>query len=176
MADPSSPVINPQESFDYRFINAALQANPNARTQAQTSVPVFTTAERAVAVATPSRLTKPVEISFKTGGAALTKRSQGVIDNEMVPMLEQNGSSYVVLSGNTDSTGGAAGNKSLSLRRAQSVSNYLVTEWEFDSNRVEIVGNGEEAPICDESNYGNEGLTLDECRAINRTVRMSFRR
>jgi len=56
-------------------------------------------------------------------------------------------SSRVEIVGHTDSSGAAAYNLSLSLRRATAVRNYLVAEAGIGQERLAAVGRGEEEPI-----------------------------
>ena len=67
----------------------------------------------------------------------------------------------LVLNGYTDSTGPADYNQALSVRRAQSVANYLVNHG-VSSSIMQVVGHGEDQPIA--SNATKEG------RAENRRV------
>lgn len=174
--DPNAPVINPAESFDYRFIKALALASPAAVSKAQEPQFTFTSTNRAEAVSRPSVVAKPVTVNFQVGSADLTKRSESTIDDEMVPQIENFGSSYFVVSGNTDTTGSASTNRSLSRRRAQAVVDYLVREWEFPAERFEVVGNGEDALLCDEGNPNSSGYdSLEECRAANRAVRLEVK-
>lgn len=66
-----------------------------------------------------------------------------------------------IIIGHTDSTGRAEYNLGLSKRRAQSVSDYLVST-EVDANKLRVIVRGEEAPIA--SNETSDG------RAQNRRV------
>jgi outer membrane protein OmpA-like peptidoglycan-associated protein len=50
---------------------------------------------------------------------------------------------------------------------------YLAGQWEFSKDRFKIAGNGSERPLCDETNPAAEGLSLEECRAMNRTTRIA---
>ena len=113
LANPNSPVINPQESFDYRFIQRLVDQSQTAKQAA--AQPTFTFSEegREQAAKKEALLTKPVTVSFQTGSAELNKRAQKTIDDEMVPMIENNGSAYFEVSGNTDSTGSRATNMRL---------------------------------------------------------------
>jgi NitT/TauT family transport system substrate-binding protein len=172
LANPNSPVINPQDSFDYRFVRTLLEQNRAAQQAA--AKPEFTFTERAREQATTQEaaVTKPVIVGFQTGSASLTKRAEKTVNDEMVPFIENNGSAYFEVSGNTDSTGSRDTNMRLSQVRAQAVVDYLVTQWEFDRTRFSVVGNGPDKPLCDEGNPGAEGLNLDDCRASNRTTRI----
>ena len=174
LANPKSPVIPAQDSFDYRFIKALLANDTRAQSSAAGAQYQYSDAARETAVATQeAAVTKPVMVNFMTGAADLNKRSQQVVDKEMVPFIESNGGAYFVLSGNTDSTGSAATNSALSQKRAQAVAAYLAREWDIDPKRIKVVGNGSSIPICNEANPGAEGISLEECRAMNRTTRLA---
>jgi len=172
LANPNSPVINPQDSFDYRFIRALLDEDHAAQQAAAKPEFSFSEGERATVATREAAVTKPVVVGFQTGSASLTKRAEKTVNEEMVPFIENNGSAYFEVSGNTDSTGTREVNMRLSKARAEAVVDYLVTQWEFDRARFTAVGNGPDKPLCDESNPSIEGLGLDECRASNRTTRI----
>jgi outer membrane protein OmpA-like peptidoglycan-associated protein len=172
LANPKSPVIPPQESFDTRFIRSLYEASATAQVEAQ-KTETFTERAREEAVQTTAEVTKPVTVNFASGQAALTKRAEKTIDTEMVPFIENNGSAYFEISGNTDSTGNAAINNRLSLARAETVVDYLVKQWEFPRERFKIVGNGSGKPLCNESTPEAEGLNLDACREANRSTRIA---
>ncbi len=174
LANPQSPVINPQESFDYRFIKKMLTQDTGATRAAAKPQNTFSQAELAQATKQQSAIvTKPVMVGFGTGTAMLTKRAQKTIDEEMVPFIENNGKAYFEISGNTDFTGAQSTNMRLSAARARAVADYLSIQWEFPKDRFKIVGNGSELPLCDEDNYSAEGLSLEDCRAMNRTTRIA---
>ena len=173
LANPNSPVINPQESFDYRFVNSMMAENQAAKKAAEKPEFTFSSSERDEAAVKPAALTKPVSVNFATGSFEFSKLSKRIIDTEMVPLIESNGSAYFEVSGNTDSTGSRKFNMRLSRQRAQVVVDYLVREWEFKRDRFVVMGNGPDKPICNEQQPGSEGLNLAECRARNRTTRVS---
>ena len=173
LANPKSPVINPADSFDMRFIRKLYDASTTAQVEAKKEE-VFTEAAREEAVqAAPAEVTKPVTVNFSSGQSALTKRAERTIDTEMVPFIENNGAAYFEISGNTDSTGNAAVNDRLSRARAEAVVDYLAKQWEFPRERFKIVGNGSNKPLCDENNPQSEGVGLDGCREMNRSTRIA---
>ena len=176
LANPKSPVITPQDSIDYSYIHDLLAANRPAEAAARTEQAAvqssFTVEAQKVATAAPAAVTKPVSVNFETGSSHLTKRAEQIINDQMVPFIENNGAAYFEVSGNTDSTGSLATNMPLSRARAQAVVDYLVTEWEFPRARFRVTGNGPNAPLCDEKNLQSSGLTLEDCRAANRTTRV----
>lgn len=178
LANPKSPVIAPQDSIDYSFIRNLLENNKAAETQAKADQEAqnssFTAAKREEAVnAAPAAVTKPVSVYFDTGSARLNERAKQVINTEMAPFIDNNGSAYFEVSGNTDSTGSLAANMSLSQARAAAVVDYLVSEWAFPAARFRVVGNGPNKPICNEANPASEGVSLEECRASNRSTRVA---
>ena len=67
----------------------------------------------------------------------------------------------IIITGHADSTGTAAYNKKLSLRRAEAVRDYLISLG-ADPSKMEVSGEGETKPIAD--NKTKEG------RAKNRRV------
>ncbi len=174
LANPASPVVNPQDSFEYKFVKKLVDANAQAQADAAKPQFTFSEAQAKTAHAVQAQLTKPIEINFDTGSATLNKRSEKTIDDEMVPLIENNGAAYFEVSGNTDSTGSRGTNMKLSQERARVVVDYLVKQWEFPAERFIVVGNGPDKPICDEQDPASEELDLDACRAANRTTRLAI--
>ncbi len=173
LANPKSPVIAPQESYDYRFVRTALQRNVKAQEAAARPTQTFSEQGKSSAMAAPAAVTKPVAVSFASGSFELSKRAQQVIDREMVPFIENNGSAYFELSGNTDSVGSAAANQALSQARARAVSDYLEKQWEIPRTRLRVSGYGSTRPLCDERHPAGADMTLDDCRALNRSTRLA---
>lgn len=172
LANPKSPVIASQDSFDTSFIRNLYDASTTAQVEAK-KVETYTVVEREQAVQAPATVTKPVIVNFGSGQSALSKRAERTIDTDMVPFIENNGSAYFEISGNTDSTGNLAINNRLSQARAEAVVDYLSKQWEFPRERFKIVGNGPNKPLCDENNPGSEGVDLDACREMNRSTRIA---
>jgi len=173
LANPNAPVIDPAESFDYTYIKTLLDQDAAAQAKAKEPEFTFSETERAAQTQSDAIVTRPVVVNFPTGSATVNKRSERTIDQQMVPMVENHGSAYFKVSGNTDATGSRGANMRLSERRAQAVVDYLVKEWEFPRERFLVVGNGPDKPLCRESERQAEGLTLEECRAANRSTRLA---
>jgi len=171
LANPNSPVIAAQDSFDYRFVKNLLAKHHEAQVQATAPQMQFTQGGLTAAVAKAPEVTKPMLINFASGSAELTKRSEKAIDEQLAPFIENNGSAYFEISGNTDSTGSAEINQRLSRARAQAVVDYLIKQWEFPATRFRVSGYGPDRPLCNESNPAADGLSLEDCRALNRTTR-----
>ncbi len=174
LANPKSPVIDPSQSIDMKYIKTVLAKHKMALAEAKK--PQFTFDETGLKAAQKNKaqLTKPVTVNFATGKAVLTKRAQQTIDKEMVPLIENNGSAYFEVSGNTDSTGSRKVNLPLSKKRAEAVVAYLVSQWEFPRTRFVVKGNGSSKPLCNEKSPQGEGMTLEECRTANRRTRLAI--
>lgn len=104
--------------------------------------------------------TKRVRISFPTGSYTLGENAKYIIDKEFADIAKAFAHSRIRIEGNTDNTGSRPANKSLSLRRAQAVADYLAGEYSFDRNRFIIIGNGPDKPIAENN--------TDKGRAKNR--------
>ena len=93
-------------------------------------------------------ISKPVKMSnvfYEFGKWNLTTDSEKGL-NELVQLLNDNPNITIELSAHTDMVGNDAANKQLSLRRAQSVVDYLIQHG-IDSERLTPVGYGEEKPV-----------------------------
>jgi len=180
LANPSSPVVNPSDSFDYTYIREIVEADAAAQQAAAQPEFEFTEQERNEIAEEREEeeedqavVTRPVIVNFTTGSSELNERSKRTINEEMVPLIESHGSAYFEVSGNTDSTGSRAANARISRERAQAVVDFLVEQWEFPAERFIVVGNGPDKPLCDES-APEEGMSMEDCRARNRTTRVAI--
>lgn len=93
--------------------------------------------------------TKQVTITFPSGSAELSAMAKRIIDLEFADTARGFAKSRVRIEGNTDSTGSAGLNQTLSERRAQSVANYLSSQYRFDPDRFVTIGNGPNKPVAD---------------------------
>jgi len=91
---------------------------------------------------------KPVAfpLSFSAGSAELSQDSKRYIDS-IGTALNQKNDLKIHVSGHTDISGGNEINIPLSLKRAESVRNYLKSVHNVDENRVEISGEGSALPL-----------------------------
>ena len=135
--------------------NAEGQKNYSAPTEAD---------KRAPAIAA-----KPLSITFATGASSLDGNAKTLIDAQFADIIKSYSSVRIRVEGNTDNVGGAAMNKSLSLKRAQSVVNYLKTTYNLPQNRLIVVGNGPDKPV-----KGCETNATDDCRAKNRRTELQL--
>jgi outer membrane protein OmpA-like peptidoglycan-associated protein len=106
------------------------------------------------------KLNIPNDISFDTGSASIKPELRAVLD-PFASSLRGDPGARVVIIGHTDNTGSDAVNNPLSLERAHSVRDYIVTRG-VTSSRVGTAGRGEREPIA--SNASEAG------RAKNRRV------
>jgi outer membrane protein OmpA-like peptidoglycan-associated protein len=111
------------------------------------------------------KLQVPSDISFAVGSAALEPRLRPVLD-AFAQGLEVDRETMVRVVGHTDSTGSDAINDPLSLRRAETVRNYLEDRG-IRGDRVEVAGRGSREPVA-----SNESA---EDRARNRRVEIFLR-
>ena len=111
------------------------------------------------------KLNIPNDISFDTGSAAIKPQLRAVLD-PFANGLRDGPAARLTIVGHTDSTGSAAVNNPLSVERAQSVRDYLVTRGVAGA-RVEPAGRGDREPVAENN--------TDAGRAKNRRVEIFLR-
>jgi outer membrane protein OmpA-like peptidoglycan-associated protein len=99
-------------------------------------------------------------VLFATGQSTLLPNAQEKL-NQVATALREQSEQSITIEGYTDSVGADDKNQQLSLRRAQAVRDYLVSQG-VPAERVQAVGRGEGSPVA--SNDSPEG------RANNRRV------
>ncbi len=90
-------------------------------------------------------MTRPVNIYFASGSAALDPNARQVLD-QVALTAQTYSNAYIRVEGNTDSTGNPQRNVALSQQRAQAVANYLVGRYGFQRGRFIAKGNGPHKP------------------------------
>ena len=106
-------------------------------------------------------------LEFEFGSDKLTAGDKSELDQVIValdphrPLLRENLAHLNVI-GHTDSVGSAEYNQGLSVRRAQTVSDYLASAGQVRPERMQVSGQGENNPMADNN--------TDEGRALNRRV------
>lgn len=103
---------------------------------------------------------------FAFDSAKLTPAMETALDDVASRIAASKGNEHLDVIGHTDSTGPEAYNEKLSVRRAQSVADYLASKG-VDSTMMSVSGMGESSPIA--SNATREG------RAQNRRVEIQTR-
>ena len=109
-------------------------------------------------------LVMPGNITFQTANHSLNPGFYEVLDSVILVLKEFN-KTIIVVAGHTDSQGSNEYNQGLSERRANAVSDYLVSNQVIEA-RIESVGFGEEHPIADNGS--------DAGRSENRRVELSL--
>jgi len=107
----------------------------------------------------------PNDISFDVGSAAIKPQLRAVLD-PFVSSLQGDPSAQITIVGHTDSTGSDAFNNKLSIERADSVRDYIVTRG-VAAGRVATAGRGDREPIADNNTEAG--------RAKNRRVEIFLR-
>ncbi len=125
----------------------------------------FTSASDAIANA-PAIATKRLTVNFATNSFVLTPEEKDNIEREIGGSMNDFAGFRVRIEGNSDNVGDRNSNIILSKKRAQSVADYLVSQYKFDKNRFTVVGNGPDKPIS--TNVTEEG------RAANRRTDFEF--
>ncbi|MEM8584150.1 MAG: phosphate ABC transporter substrate-binding/OmpA family protein [Bacteroidota bacterium] len=134
-----------------RFVNSSRLSGPEHKAEGQATFDEISQSEGEAAEAIAVR---QVSVNFETGSSTLDDRAKNIIDEEMVPIARAFAGSRIRVEGNTDNTGSRATNVELSRRRAQAVVAYLVREYNFDTNRFVVVGNGPDNPVSNNSSAG----------------------
>jgi NitT/TauT family transport system substrate-binding protein len=111
----------------------------------------------------PAISSKPVSINFNSGQYTLTENAKTIIDIQFADVAKTFANTKIRIEGNTDNVGGRAMNMSLSQKRAQSVADYLRSQYSMDANRFVIIGNGPDKPVA-----GCESNATEDCKARNR--------
>jgi outer membrane protein OmpA-like peptidoglycan-associated protein len=111
------------------------------------------------------KLNVPSSLTFDASSDAIKPPFASVLD-QLVPMLQQNPEVIVQVVGHTDSAGSPAYNQTLSINRAESVTDYL-TQRGIAPQRLSAQGAGQNQPIADNSTEAG--------RAANRRVEIYLR-
>ncbi len=111
----------------------------------------------------PAISAKPISISYPTGQFQLGENAKTLIDLQFAEIAKVYGNTRIRVEGNTDNVGNRASNQTLSEKRAQSVVNYLKSEYGMPANRFIIVGNGPDKPV-----KGCEQNQNEACKSKNR--------
>ncbi|MBK6853277.1 MAG: OmpA family protein [Burkholderiales bacterium] len=109
----------------------------------------------------------PSDVSFDFGSASIRPAMRTVLDPFAASLLgDANANTRVEIVGHTDSTGSESVNSALSVERAHSVRDYLLSQG-VPAPRVTTLGKGEREPVAD--NASESG------RARNRRVEIFLR-
>jgi len=128
---------------DTRFLQALASYYPGQTVQ-EAPVVAKAPSEKDVPI-----LHQQIQIQFTPGSDEIMPGSYLLLD-KLGETMTSFGSTILRVEGNTDSTGSAAGNLTLSERRAQSVKNYIVKNFpNIPPTRFQTIGRGSTNPIAE---------------------------
>ncbi|WP_432738550.1 OmpA family protein [Maridesulfovibrio sp. FT414] len=104
-----------------------------------------------------------LKIEFDVNSAKISKKALPVADALGTALTTGDAAAMdVKLIGHTDSAGNSEYNRKLSLERAASVKQYMVTKFNISPDRIQVEGMGEDKPIAPNNTI--------QGRALNRRV------
>jgi NitT/TauT family transport system substrate-binding protein len=128
---------------DTRFLQAVASAYPGQKVE-EAPVVAKAPSEKDVPI-----LHQQIQIQFTPGSDEIMPGSYLLLD-KLGETMTSFGSTILRVEGNTDSTGSATGNLTLSERRAQSVKNYIVKNFpNIPPTRFQTIGRGASNPIAE---------------------------
>ncbi len=128
---------------DTRFLQAIAGNYPGQRVE-EAPVVAKAPSEKDIPI-----LRQQIQIQFTPGSDEIMPGSYLLLD-KLGETMTSFGSTILRVEGNTDSTGSAAGNLTLSERRAQSVKNYIVKNFpNIPPTRFQTIGRGSTNPIAE---------------------------
>lgn len=120
-----------------------------------------------IAYAQPARYSIPSDVLFTFDSAALRPEASAALQQTLAAMRQEIPYPAIRVEGNTDSIGTASYNEQLSLRRAQSVAQWLESQG-IPAAAITEVGNGASHPVA--PNTVPDGQDNPRGRALNRRV------
>jgi outer membrane protein OmpA-like peptidoglycan-associated protein len=134
-------VVEAKDWADTQFLRALASAYPGQQVQEAKLAPKAPTAQdRAI-------INKEIQIHFTPGSDEIMAGSYFVLDS-LGDTMTSFGGTYLRVEGNTDSTGSATGNLTLSERRALAIKNYIVRNFpNIQPSRFQTIGRGSANPI-----------------------------
>jgi NitT/TauT family transport system substrate-binding protein len=126
---------------DPQFLLALAPAYPGQQVQeAKVAAKAPSAQDRAI-------INKEIQIHFTPGSDEIMAGSYFVLDS-LGDTMTSFGGTYLRVEGNTDSTGSAAGNLTLSDRRAVAIRNYIVKNFpNIQPSRFQTIGRGSANPV-----------------------------
>ena len=138
-----SKAVDAKGWADTRFLQAVASYYPGQKVE-EAPVVAKAPSERDVPI-----LHQQIQIQFTPGSDEIMAGSYLLLD-KLGETMTSFGNTVLRIEGNTDSTGSASGNLSLSERRAQSVKNYIVKNFpNIPPSRFQTIGRGSANPIAE---------------------------
>jgi len=150
------------EAADQKAQTAAQQAQ-RAQTQADRAAGRADTLQKTVARIDDYHVVKEVTVQFGTSRYDLTDEAKTAIEG-MAGSSRDLENTLVVIEGFTDSTGSADDNYALSRRRANSVRQYLASQYNVPTYKIHVIGLGEDEPVT--SNRTRDGRAKNRRASI----------
>jgi len=133
--------VDAKEWADTRFISALAQAYPGQAIQEPKIV------SRPASAQDRAIINKQIQIHFTPGSDVIMEGSYFVLD-ALGETMTSFGNTYLRVEGNTDSTGPAGANLTLSERRALAVKNYVLKNFpNILAARFQTIGRGSANPV-----------------------------
>ena len=108
----------------------------------------------------------PTDLLFEFGKSELAESAR-LSMMKLGILIQRNPASIFIIEGHTDTIGTESSNQRLSIQRAQTVKNWLVTSLKLDPSRIKVVGMGETRPII---NPGGDRIQQSLNRRVEITV------
>lgn len=133
--------VNAKDWADTRFIAALAPAYPGEKVEeAKVAAKAPSSQDRAI-------INKQIDIHFTPGSDQIMPGSFFVLD-ALGDTMTSFGATYLRVEGNTDSTGAASANLTLSERRALAVKNYILKNFpNIEAARFQTIGRGSSQPV-----------------------------
>jgi len=133
--------VSAKDWADARFITSLAASYPGQKVEEPKLAARKATAEdRAI-------INKQIQIHFTPGSDVIMQGSYIVLD-ALGETMTSFGNTYLRVEGNTDSTGSASGNLTLSERRALAVKNYVLQNFpNIQPARFQTIGHGSANPV-----------------------------
>jgi NitT/TauT family transport system substrate-binding protein len=133
--------VDAKDWADTRFISALAQAYPGQAIQE----PAI--ASRPASAQDRAIINKQIQIHFTPGSDVIMEGSYFVLD-ALGETMTSFGNTYLRVEGNTDSTGAAGANLTLSERRALAVKTYVLKNFpNIQAARFQTIGRGSQNPV-----------------------------
>jgi outer membrane protein OmpA-like peptidoglycan-associated protein/ABC-type taurine transport system substrate-binding protein len=145
--------VSAKDWADTRFLSALAPAYPGQKVEeAKIAARAPSSQDRAI-------INKEVQIHFTPGSDEIMPGSYFVLD-ALGDTMTSFGGTYLRVEGNTDSTGSATANLTLSERRALAVKNYILKSFpNIQAARFQTIGRGSANPVA--SNESEAGRQLN---------------
>jgi NitT/TauT family transport system substrate-binding protein len=147
-----SRAVNAEDWVDSAFVAAEASHYQDQKVvEAELKAKAPSTKDRAI-------INKQIQIHFTPGSDQIMEGSYFVLDSLGETMIAF-GNTYLRVEGNTDATGSAKANQSLSEKRAGAVKAYLLKEFPaIAATRFQTIGHGQEKPVAPNSTEAGRQL------------------